>query len=205
MMFISALPFAARRLWAHRSLAASLVLGLVIAVALAVGVPLYADGVNFSMLNRALSQAAEQSRRAPFNFVFRYIGSWHGAIETAQYQPVNDYLSNQVNGIIGLPRETLTRYIATDSLQLYPEMERINRARRLDVVRLAYQSELYDHIELIEGALPQAVPNSFAEWAVAAGYEVVVTHPKGYELAPEFHTADLLLLFPERQLQRAAR
>lgn len=35
-------------------------------------------------------------------------------------------------------------------------------------------------------ALPQAVPNSFAEWAVAAGYEVVVTHPKGYELAPEF-------------------
>ena len=35
-------------------------------------------------------------------------------------------------------------------------------------------------------ALPQAVPNSFAQWSVAAGYEVVVTHPKGYELAPEF-------------------
>lgn len=35
-------------------------------------------------------------------------------------------------------------------------------------------------------ALPQAVPNSFAQWAVAAGYDVVVTHPKGYELAPEF-------------------
>jgi N-succinyl-L-ornithine transcarbamylase len=35
-------------------------------------------------------------------------------------------------------------------------------------------------------ALPQAVPNSFAEWAVAAGYDVVITHPKGYELAPEF-------------------
>jgi N-succinyl-L-ornithine transcarbamylase len=31
-------------------------------------------------------------------------------------------------------------------------------------------------------ALPQSVPNSFAEWAVAAGYEVVVTHPEGYEL-----------------------
>jgi N-succinyl-L-ornithine transcarbamylase len=35
-------------------------------------------------------------------------------------------------------------------------------------------------------ALPQAVPNSFVEWVVAAGYEVVVTHPKGYDLAPEF-------------------
>lgn len=35
-------------------------------------------------------------------------------------------------------------------------------------------------------ALPQAVPNSFAEWAVAAGYEVVITHPKGYELDTKY-------------------
>ena len=34
--------------------------------------------------------------------------------------------------------------------------------------------------------LPQAVPNSFAQWMVAAGYEVVVTHPKGYELDTRF-------------------
>lgn len=35
-------------------------------------------------------------------------------------------------------------------------------------------------------ALPQAVPNSFAQWMVAAGYDLVITHPHGYELAPEF-------------------
>lgn len=35
-------------------------------------------------------------------------------------------------------------------------------------------------------ALPQAVPNSFAEWMNAAGYELVITHPEGYELDPEF-------------------
>lgn len=35
-------------------------------------------------------------------------------------------------------------------------------------------------------ALPQSVPNSFAEWAVAAGYEAVITHPEGYELDPMF-------------------
>ena len=34
--------------------------------------------------------------------------------------------------------------------------------------------------------LPQAVPNSFAQWSVAAGYNVVITHPKGYELNSEF-------------------
>jgi N-succinyl-L-ornithine transcarbamylase len=35
-------------------------------------------------------------------------------------------------------------------------------------------------------ALPQAVPNSFVEWMKNADVEFVVTHPKGYELAPEF-------------------
>jgi len=35
-------------------------------------------------------------------------------------------------------------------------------------------------------ALPQAVPNSFAEWMVAAGADLVVTHPEGYELDPRF-------------------
>lgn len=35
-------------------------------------------------------------------------------------------------------------------------------------------------------ALPQAVPNSFAEWMNAADYEFVITHPRGYELDPMF-------------------
>ena len=41
-------------------------------------------------------------------------------------------------------------------------------------------------------ALPQAVPNSFAEWIIAAqtgiegGLDFVITHPEGYELDPPF-------------------
>jgi len=34
--------------------------------------------------------------------------------------------------------------------------------------------------------LPQAVPNSFADFMNEADVEFVITHPKGYELAPEF-------------------
>ncbi len=34
--------------------------------------------------------------------------------------------------------------------------------------------------------LPQAVANSFAEWVRLADYELVVTHPKGYELSHDF-------------------
>jgi len=35
-------------------------------------------------------------------------------------------------------------------------------------------------------SLPQAVPNSFAEWMNAADVELVITHPEGYELDPAF-------------------
>jgi N-succinyl-L-ornithine transcarbamylase len=35
-------------------------------------------------------------------------------------------------------------------------------------------------------ALPQAVPNSFAQWMNAADVDFVVTHPEGYELDPLF-------------------
>ena len=35
-------------------------------------------------------------------------------------------------------------------------------------------------------ALPQAVPNSFAEWMNATDVDFVITHPEGYELDPRF-------------------
>lgn len=35
-------------------------------------------------------------------------------------------------------------------------------------------------------ALPQAVPNSFAQWMLAADVDFVVTQPEGYELDPQF-------------------
>ncbi len=35
-------------------------------------------------------------------------------------------------------------------------------------------------------ALPQAVPNSFAQWMNAADVDFVITHPEGYELDPRF-------------------
>ncbi|MBK6264922.1 acetylornithine carbamoyltransferase [Marivirga sp. S37H4] len=35
-------------------------------------------------------------------------------------------------------------------------------------------------------ALPQAVPNSFAEWMLAAGHDLTITHPAGHELSEDF-------------------
>lgn len=35
-------------------------------------------------------------------------------------------------------------------------------------------------------SLPQAVPNSFAQWINASGYELVIANPEGYDLSKEF-------------------
>lgn len=47
-------------------------------------------------------------------------------------------------------------------------------------------------------ALPQAVANSFAEWAVAADYDLVITHPRGYELDERF-TAGATIEYDQRK------
>ncbi|RDC62927.1 N-succinylornithine carbamoyltransferase [Adhaeribacter pallidiroseus] len=52
-------------------------------------------------------------------------------------------------------------------------------------------------------ALPQAVPNSFAEWMGQAEVEFVITHPAGYELAEEFTTNATITHNQEKALENA--
>ncbi len=154
MSLLNALSFAFKRLGNHLGLAACLAGGLVAAVALAVAVPLYADGVNYNLLNAALAKQAAGSRRPPFSFVFHYVGSWHEPIPADRYAPVDAFLGEQAAGVIGLPALGVTRYVSTDNLQLYPAGEKIVRSKRLDLVRLAFLSGVFDHVRLVEGAFP---------------------------------------------------
>lgn len=52
-------------------------------------------------------------------------------------------------------------------------------------------------------ALPQAVPNSFAEWMRAADYDFVITHPHGYELSEEF-TAGTPIVYDQDEALKGA-
>lgn len=146
--------FPLKRLWAHRWLAGFLALGLVAAVSLSAAVSIYADGVNHRLLQAALTRSADQSQAPPFTFLFRYIGSWHGPITLEQYTSVDQYLGRQAVGEIGLPAQPVTRYISTDNLQLHLETERGNPNLRPTLVKLAYISDVFEHIRLVEGEMP---------------------------------------------------
>ncbi len=52
-------------------------------------------------------------------------------------------------------------------------------------------------------ALPQAVPNSFAEGINMTGYEFVITHPHGYELDPAF-TGNARIEYDQRKAFKGA-
>jgi len=51
--------------------------------------------------------------------------------------------------------------------------------------------------------LPQAVPNSFAEWMTKADVDFVITHPEGYELAEEFTQGANIVYDQDAALQDA--
>lgn len=52
-------------------------------------------------------------------------------------------------------------------------------------------------------ALPQAVPNSFAEWMNVTDYDFVITHPHGYELDPLF-TGNARIEYDQRKAFESA-
>lgn len=158
LVYRNALTFALKRLWNKRWLALSLVLGLLASVSLATAIPIYADGINAGILHTSL--AAGAGNRQPFDFVFRYIGSWHGDVGKEQYQPVDSYLSQQAAPLIGLRSLDQTRYIATANLQLYPDSENLVSVNRLDRVKLAFLTGVSDQIKLIEGSHPRSYEES---------------------------------------------
>jgi N-succinyl-L-ornithine transcarbamylase len=52
-------------------------------------------------------------------------------------------------------------------------------------------------------ALPQAVPNSFAEWMCMADVDFVIAHPEGYELDPSFTSGATITNNQDEALQDA--
>lgn len=51
--------------------------------------------------------------------------------------------------------------------------------------------------------LPQVVANSFAEWTLASGYDLTITHPEGYELSEAFTKGAVIEYDQEKALQEA--
>ena len=71
------------------------VCGLTVAVVLMQVVPLYADAINFRILEERLA-TLDDKRRPPWSYIYTYVGNWHGDVEWEAIQPVHEYLHTDV-------------------------------------------------------------------------------------------------------------
>ena len=154
---LSVFVLAARRLWSNLGLMVGVALGLIVAVALAMSIPLYADGVNYRLLRKALSEKEQGRKRPPFAFMFRYVGAWHGAVEWPKYEKIDAYFAGPCANTIGLPVDLSVRHVKTDNFRLYPSdaSNYEDPKQAMDWVALGFVTDLAAHIKVSEGTLPQ--------------------------------------------------
>ena len=177
--FIAIFRLTFKRLWAQRGLTFATLLGLATAVAFITTVPLYADAVQFRILQERLTANAERINTPPFAYIYRYIGGWEGPIERADLIPLNEYLINQGARDLGLPQEFIMRHFETDSFRLYPgdATSYGNPDAALGYTYFATTSNIIDHITLLEGSFP-----SVADSAPDGIVPVMVTEQFALEL-----------------------
>ena len=152
---LSTVFLAARRIWNRRLLMLCLLAGLVAAVGILSSIPLYADAVHHQLLQGELTEAGTQ--RPPFAFLWRYVGAWHGAVDWNELSPVDEYLSQQAISAMGLPLEQQVRHFKTDNLRLFAAAGTQAFADREPLMwtSLGFITGLEDHVDLVQGTLPQ--------------------------------------------------
>ncbi|MBN1657331.1 MAG: ABC transporter permease [Anaerolineae bacterium] len=156
---LSTLLLSARRVWNQRLLMLCLLVGLVAAVGLLSSIPLYADAVHHELLRGELMEADPvpgASYRPPFAFLWRYVGAWHGDVGWDETRPVDEYLSEQAAGAVGLPLEWLVRHARTGNLRLFPAEGSGAFADREPLMwtSVGFVGDLEGHIALVEGSFP---------------------------------------------------
>jgi putative ABC transport system permease protein len=164
MNVLSVFLIAAKRLWNNKGLTLCSIVGLVTAVALISSVPLYTETANFKVLKEQLgAEEGETAVRArpPFAFMYRYIGAWHGPVEIEDFDPVDEYITASVPGLIGLPEQTSVRHVKTDNFSLFPASEAayIGLRQPLGWVNLGFVSGIQDHVQILTGEFPTASPD----------------------------------------------
>ena len=164
---------AVRRLRAHLGLTLMSLLGLTVAVALIISVPVFSDAINYNLLREELRGMSENRNRPPFAFMFRYVGAWYGGIDLEKYEKQNEYLTKQAPWTIGLPLQQTVRYVKTDNFRLFPvsEAQYADIRQPLAYAYLGFVTNLQDHITIIEGEWPAVTQRA------TDTLEVLISHP----------------------------
>ena len=92
----------------------------------------------------------------PFAFMFHFLGAKHGYAEWEDVRSVDTFLTKQAAGDLGLPRVVEVRYFQTVPFSIFPQNADTKAIGHASTAELsfAYQSDLEQHITILEGRFP---------------------------------------------------
>jgi putative ABC transport system permease protein len=153
---------AIKRLFAQRLLSVATIIGLTVAVALILTIPVYSESVAFRLLTDRLSASQDQTSRPPFSFMFSYIGSWNDPVNWEDMEALDTFLRDRGGDELGLTTTAVIRHLETPNFRLYPssETDYKNDNRSLDYVTFGTTEGINDHVELVDGTFPSPADSS---------------------------------------------
>jgi putative ABC transport system permease protein len=158
----SVLTTALRRLTANLGLALCALTALLAAVALAVSIPVYAEGASLRLLQNEITLQEERAGRTPFALLFRYIGSWNTPLDWERVQPADEFIAGPGLERLDLPLDGLARHARTGQLRLFLPPSAVSEQNQfLTNVTLGFITGLDQQISIVDGELPQ--PSSSLE------------------------------------------
>lgn len=147
---------AVKRLLAQRLLSLATIIGLTVAVALILTIPVYAESVAFRILTERLSEGPDRINRPPFSFMFSYIGSWNEPVNWEDITELDRFLRERGGAELGLNTTMFLRHLETQNFRLYPASETNYRdeSRSIDYVSFGATENIAEQVELVEGHYP---------------------------------------------------
>jgi putative ABC transport system permease protein len=156
-ILLSIFSAALKRMRANLGLTLSAEVALIAAVALAVSIPVYADGASLRLLRDEIARQERQTARSPFALLFRYVGAWNGPLEWERVASADTYISGEGLQSLGLRQDSFARHVRTDQLQLFGAQNG-EAGGFLRTISLGFISGLDAQIQIVDGAAPAAGP-----------------------------------------------
>ena len=147
---------AIKRLLAQPLLSLATIIGLTVAVALVLTIPIYSESVAFRVLTERLTEGPDRINRPPFSYLFSYIGSWNDPVNWEATLDLDGYLRERGGAELGLNSTLVVRHLETQNFRLYPSGETNYRDenRSLDYVSFGTTENIFEQVELVEGVYP---------------------------------------------------
>jgi len=159
---------AIKRLLAQRLLTVATVIGLTVAVALILTIPVYSESVAFRLLTDRLTEGQDQTNRPPFSFMFSYIGAWNKPVNWEDIGALDTFLRERGGDELGLRVTDVIRHLETPNFRLYPAnaTDYQDENRSLDYVSFGTTEDINSQVELVDGTFPlpaDSSPDSIVE------------------------------------------